>query len=113
MTNFAVILNFFKPSINRVILSFIALCIYYNTYREISGGVIPVLLFPAFYIAYIAIKYPENLNWNKTPSIPPDGFVTELNGLLGSGYLFIPVYILLNLFLYEKFIRRMYRRYFK
>ena len=45
------IMAWLRPSLNRVILSIIAIYIYYNIYGRISGGIIPVLFFPTFYIA--------------------------------------------------------------
>ena len=112
------IMAWLRPSLNRVILSIIAIYIYYNIYGRISGGIIPVLFFPTFYIAYIFIKYPENLNWkNKNPTVPKEGFIIELNEIFKSEYqsaiIFILLYMLLNLFLYKNFIKVFYRKYIK
>jgi len=107
-----------RPSLNRVILSIIAVYIYHNIYGEIQGGVIPILFFPTFYIAYIFIKYPENLNWrNKNPTIPPDGFIKSLNDILKEKYIsviiFFVLYVALNIFLYKNLIKYAYRKYIK
>lgn len=107
-----------RPSLNRVILSIIAVYIYYNIYGEISGGIIPILFFPTFYIAYIFIKYPENLNWrNKNPTVPKEGFIVELNEIFEGKYeaviIFFVLYISLNFFLYKNLIKRFYRKYIK
>ena len=40
-----------RPSLNRIILSIIAVYIYRNIYGSIGGGIIPILFFPTFYIA--------------------------------------------------------------
>jgi hypothetical protein len=107
-----------RPSLNRIILSIIAIYIYHNIYGQISGGIIPILFFPTFYIAYIFIKYPENLNWkNKNPTVPKEGFIVELNeifkGQYQSAIIFILLYMFLNLFLYKNFIKVFYRKYIK
>jgi len=107
-----------RPSLNRVILSIISIYIYHNIYGKIGGGIIPVLFFPTFYIAYIFIKYPENLNWkNKNPIVPDKDFITLLNDIFQSKYqaviIFIIMYVLLNLFLYKNFIKLFYRKYIK
>ena len=107
-----------RPSLNRVILSIIAVYIYRNIYGEIRGGIIPILFFPTFYIAYIFIKYPENLNWRNTnPIIPEEDFITSLNDIFQSKYqaviIFIIMYILLNMFLYKNLIKIFYRKYIK
>ena len=107
-----------RPSLNRVILSIIAVYIYHNIYGEIGGGIIPILFFPTFYIAYIFIKYPENLNWkNKNPTVPKEGFIVSLNDILKEDYIaviiFIVLYISLNLFMYKNLIKFTYRKYIK
>ena len=99
--------SYFIPSYARFILMLLAFYIYYHTYKKISFGLIPVLLFPSFYIAYIILKYPENLNWKGEPKIPEeDGFISELNGLISDPYLtmviFVPIYILVSILLYQK-----------
>ena len=84
------VIHFFKPSLNRIILTIIALSVYNNTYSHshkklFRGGIIPVILFPSFYIAYMYVYYPENFNYkNKNPTIPETGLINELNKLLGS-----------------------------
>ena len=107
-----------RPSLNRVILSIIAVYIYYNIYGKISGGIIPILFFPTFYIAYIFIKYPENLNWkNNNPTIPGEGLIVELNEIFEGEYqaviIFFVLYTFLNLFLYKNYIKIFYRKYIK
>jgi len=110
------VLSHLKPSLNRVILSIIATYIYRNIYGEISGGIIPVLLFPSFYIAYIFLYYPENLNWkNEKPTIPEGNLVEELNILLNSSIVSIAIfgilYLSLNVFLYKNYIYKLYQKY--
>ena len=112
------IIFWFRPSLNRLILSAIAVYIYHNIYGQIGGGIIPILLFPSFYVAYIFIKYPENLNWRNTnPIIPEEDFITSLNDIFQSKYqaviIFIIMYILLNMFLYKNLIKIFYRKYIK
>lgn len=112
------ILKNFTPTANRFVLSALAVYIYHNIYGKISGGIIPILFFPSFYIAYIFIKYPENLNWkNKSPTIPAGGFITELNTLIHGEWkttiLFLILYISLNIFLYKKNIKSFYGKYIK
>ena len=107
-----------RPSLNRVILSIIAVYIYRNIYGEIRGGIIPILFFPTFYIAYIFIKYPENLNWkNKNPTVPKEVFIVSFNDILKENYIaviiFFILYISLNFFLYKNFIKVFYRKYIK
>ena len=120
MSNFILsnLISRFRPSLNRLILSIIAIYIYYNIYGKISGGVIPILFFPTFYIAYIFIKHPENLNWkNKNQIVPSEGVIVELNEIFKGEYhaiiIFLVLYILLNCFLYKNFIKFIYRKYFK
>jgi hypothetical protein len=108
----------FRPSLNRIIISMIAVYIYHNIYGKIGGGIIPILFFPTFYIAYIFIKYPENLNWRNTnPIIPEEDFITSLNDIFQSKYqaviIFIIMYILLNMFLYKNLIKIFYKKYIK
>ena len=114
------ILEYFTPSINRILLTILAFSVYHNTYSHsdinwIRGGLIPVLLFPSFYISYMYIYYPGNFNYiNKNAIIPEGGLITELNTLIHSKYetvlIFITLYLLLNYFLYkekvDKFITR-------
>jgi len=106
------VLTYLIPTFSRIVLISISVYIYYNTYGKISAGLIPVLLFPSFYIAYMVIKYPENLNWkNKNPSIPGEGsIIDELNNLIKDKYetftLFIPLYLFITGLLYKKQINR-------
>ena len=100
-------LSYFVPSYARFFIMLIAFYIYYHTYKKISLGIIPVLLFPSFYIAYTVLKYPENLNWKGEPHIPEEtGFIDELNELVDDPHLtmiiFIPIYILITILLYQK-----------
>ena len=53
-------LSYFIPTYARFVLMIIAFYIYYHTYGKISLGIIPVLIFPSFYITYTIFKYPEN-----------------------------------------------------
>ena len=107
-------LRYFIPSLSRLVLLSIAAYIYYNTYREISAGLIPALLFPSFYIAYMIIRYPENLNWkNKNPTIPGEGSaIDELNTLISNKYetitLFIPLYLLITSALYKEQLNKLW-----
>jgi len=114
-------LVYFRPSINRILLTILAISVYHNTYSHsdinwIRGGLIPALLFPSFYISYMYIYYPGNFNYiNKNPIIPKSGLITEFNTLINSKYktvlIFITLYLLLNYFLYkegfDKFITRL------
>ena len=104
-------LNYLIPSYGRFFFMIISVYIYYNTYRTISLGIIPVLLFPSFYITYTVIKYPENLNWKGNPNIPKeDNFITELNELIKNPYktllIFIPIYVIVSLLIYKKTIKK-------
>lgn len=114
-------LNFFKnyliPSYIRLFLTAFGVYIYYNTYKKISGGIIPVLIFPSFYIAYMVFMYPENLNWrNKNPTIPGEnGFYDELNKLIKDPYytviIFIPIYLLITGILYHDKIKKLHSKF--
>ena len=111
-------IRFFIPTFSRLVLISLSIYIYYNTYKKISAGIIPVLLFPSFYIVYMVIKYPENLNWkNDNPTVPGEGsIIDELNYLIQNKYttvtLFIPLYLIITSALYKKQIAKIYN-YFK
>jgi len=104
-------LSYFAPSMNRILLTILAISVYRNTYSHIDinwirGGLIPALLFPSFYISYMYIYYPGNFNYlNINPIIPEGGLITELNTLIHSAYktilIFITLYLSLNVILYK------------
>ena len=110
------IINFFKPSYHRTLLTIFSLLIYNNTYSNtsvhiLSGGIIAPLLFPSFYLAYMYIYYPENFNYkNKNPTIPDTGLINEMNKLSNSPYktifLFLILYIFSNYLLYGDKIKK-------
>ena len=100
-------ISYFLPSYTRFVLMIIAFYIYYNTYGKISLGIVPALLFPSFYITYTIFKYPENLNWKIKSTVPEEGgTIDELNQLISDPYativIFIPIYILITVLLYQK-----------
>lgn len=112
------VLNYFRPSINRVILTIIAISVYNNTYSKtgkglIGLGIIPVVFFPSFYLAYMYIFYPENFNYkNKNPTIPETGLINEMNKVLSSRteivIIFIILYLLLTSVLYKKTLNKIW-----
>jgi hypothetical protein len=111
-------LSYFIPKYARFVLMIIAFYIYYHTYEKISLGIIPVLIFPSFYIAYTIFKYPENLNWKGEPVIPDeDGFISELNELISNPYatmiIFIPVYMIISVGLYKKKFKNIAQKLYK
>ena len=100
-------ISYFLPSYTRFVLMILAFYIYYHTYGKISLGIVPVLLFPSFYITYTVFEYPENFNWKKKATVPDeDGIIDELNKLVDDPYatmvIFIPIYILITVLLYQK-----------
>ena len=108
------------PSWNRIVLTTIAVLIYFNTYKKLGTGVIGPALFPTFYIAYMVYFYPENLNW-RDPSkhtIPGEGnIIDEANTLISNKYasifIFIPLYLGGTYLLYKKKIDRIIRSLFE
>tara|TARA_B100001093_G_C26843705_1_gene1021758 strand:- start:1319 stop:1690 length:372 start_codon:yes stop_codon:yes gene_type:complete len=112
------IINLLTPSYLRIIIIFIAVYIYYNTYRKLSIKMIPLMLFPSFYIAYMTINYPENLNWrNPSPTIPSEHNVREEYKLLSKNKyktitLFLPVYLLINYLLHKNKIDAIIYKYY-
>ena len=105
--------SYFIPTYARFVLMIIAFYIYYHTYGKISLGIIPVLIFPSFYITYTIFKYPENLNWKGKPVIPEeDGFISELNELVSDPYasmiIFIPLYMIISVGLYKKKFKNLF-----
>ena len=109
------LLSHFKPSFHRIVLTIIAISVYHNTYSHsdinwIKGGLIPALLFPAFYISYMYVYYPQNFNYeNKNPTIPAKGIITEFNNLIHSPFktifIFLLLYLSVNFFLYKKALK--------
>ena len=109
------ILSHFKPSFHRIVLTIISVSVYHNTYSHsniswIKGGLIPALLFPAFYISYMYIYYPENFNYkNKKPTVPETGLITEFNNLIHSSFntilIFCLLYLFINFFMYKKALK--------
>jgi len=106
------LINHFKPSFHRIVLTIITISVYHNTYSHsninwIKGGLIPALLFPSFYISYMYVYYPENFNYkNPNPTVPKTGLITELNNLIHSPFktifIFLLLYLSVNFFLYKK-----------
>ena len=108
------IIKFLIPGGSKLAVMGFATYIYYNTYRKISSGIIPVLIFPVFYIAYMVFEYPENLNWrNENPTIPKTGLIYELNDLTENPtetiLIFIPIYLLFTYITYKGIINRTLR----
>lgn len=114
----SVIFGTIEPTFHRLFLTTISLSIYYNTYynhKIVIQPLLGALFFPAFYIAYMYIFYPENFNYkNENPTIPKTGFSDEFNVLKDSPiktlYLFIVMYLYFTYFLYEKKFRKLYSK---
>ena len=111
MINRRDIINFFKPSFHRIVLTLLALSVYHNTYshtnNKLNGAILGPVIFPSFYLAYMYIYYPENFNYiNKNPTVPDTGLFNEINKFINSPsktiILFTILYLFFTFFLYKK-----------